>query len=213
MTWLGDHTRLKADLKFEGGALPLTDRKILDAPIIFMTGHDKDITVGRNMVKGGPLTDGFSPVERAALREYLVERGGMLYFDDCGFNGLFARQVEFELGQILPEYPLEHIQYNHEIYKAYYELSVPPNGGDVYWRSENKPQATKFRFHKGITIGRRLAVVYNRKDYMCAMETAEINSRTMLRMRRSADVHRFMTNLLFYTMKYGGNVDRSQYKN
>jgi len=58
-----------------------------------------------------------------------------------------------------------------------------------------------------------LAVVYNRKDYMCAMETAEINSRTMLRMRRSADVHRFMTNLLFYTMKYGGNVDRSQYKN
>ena len=88
-----------------------------------------------------------------------------------------------------------------------------PNGGDVYWGSENKPKATKFRFHKGITIGRRLAVVYNRKDYMCAMETAEINSRTMLRMRRSADVHRFMTNLLFYTMKYGGNVDRSQYKN
>ena len=213
MTWLGDHTRLKADMKFAGGALPLTDKKILDAPIIFMTGHDKDITVGRNMVKGGPLTDGFSPEERAALREYLVERGGMLYFDDCGFNGLFARQVEFELGQILPEYPLENIQYNHEIYKAYYELSVPPNGGDVYWGSENKPKATKFRFHKGITIGRRLAVVYNRKDYMCAMETAEINSRTMLRMRRSADVHRFMTNLLFYTMKYGGNVDRSQYKN
>ncbi|HIB98829.1 TPA: DUF4159 domain-containing protein [Candidatus Poribacteria bacterium] len=213
MTWLGDHTLLKADMKFEGGALPLTDRKILDAPIIFMTGHDKDITVGRNMVKGGPLTDGFSSEERAALREYLVERGGMLYFDDCGFNGLFARQVEFELSQILPEYPLKHIQYNHEIYKVYYELSVPPNGGDVYWGSENKPRASKFRFHKGITIGRRLAVVYNRKDYMCAMETAEISSRTMLRMRRSADVHRFMTNLLFYTMKYGGNVDRSQYKN
>ena len=213
MTWLGDHTLLKADMKFEGGALPLTDRKILDAPIIFMTGHDKDITVGRNMVKGGPLTDGFSSEERAALREYLVERGGMLYFDDCGFNGLFARQVEFELSQILPEYPLKHIQYNHEIYKVYYELSVPPNGGDVYWGSENKPRASKFRFHKGITIGRRLAVVFNRKDYMCAMETAEISSRTMLRMRRSADVHRFMTNLLFYTMKYGGNVDRSQYKN
>ena len=213
MTWLGDHTRLRADMKFEGGALPLTDRKILDAPIIFMTGHDKDITVGRRMVKGGPLTGGFSPEERAALREYLIERGGMLYFDDCGFNGLFARQVEFELSQILPEYPLKNIQYNHEIYKVYYELSVPPNGGDVYWGSENKPKATKFRFHKGITIGRRLAVVYNRKDYMCAMETAEINSRTMLRLRRSADVHRFMTNLLFYTMKHGGNVDRSQYKN
>jgi hypothetical protein len=46
---------------------------------------------------------------------------------------------------------------------------------------------------------------------MCAMETAEIPSRTMLRLRRSTDVHRFMTNLLFYAMKYGGNTDRSGY--
>ena len=73
--WLSENTKLRADLKFEGGALPLTDRRILDAPIIFMTGHDKDITVGRNLAKDGPLTDGFSSDERAALREYLVEDG------------------------------------------------------------------------------------------------------------------------------------------
>jgi len=62
-----------------------------------------------------------------------------------------------------------------------------------------------------MTINRRLAIVFNRKDYLCAMETAEIQSRTMLRMRRSIDVHRFMTNLLVYAMKYGGNTDRSDY--
>ena len=212
MNWLGEHTRLRADMRFEGGALSMTDPRILDAPLIFMTGHDKDITVGRNLVKGGPLTNSFTSDERAALRKYIVERGGMLFFDDCGFNGLFAQIVANELEQIFPEYPLELIMHNHEIYSIYYQLSVPPTGGDVFWGSENNPKASKFKYQKGITIGRRLAVVYNRKDYMCAMETAEIASRTMLRMRRSSDVHRFMTNLLFYAMKYGDNVDRSAYK-
>ena len=146
------------------------------------------------------------------MRKYIIERGGMFFFDDCGFNGLFAAQVTDELRRIFPEYPLENIQHNHELYTIYYQLSVPPTGGDVFWGSENNPKQSKFRYQKGISIGSRLAVVYNRKDYMCAMETAEIESRTMLRMRRSPDVHRFMTNLLFYTMKYGGNTDRSGYQ-
>ena len=46
---------------------------------------------------------------------------------------------------------------------------------------------------------------------MCAMETAEVDSRATLRDRRSPDLHRFMTNLLVYAMKYGGNTDRSNY--
>ena len=212
MKWLAENTRLRADMNFKGGSLRMTDPDILDAPIVFMTGHDKDITVSRGMVKDGPLTGAFSEAERAALRKYIVERGGMLFFDDCGFNGLFAQQVALELDKIFPEYPLEHIPHDHEIYKIYYQLSVPPTGGDVYWGSENNPKTSKFKYQKGIKIGRRLGVVYNRKDYLCSMETAEIESRTMLRMRRSPDVHRFMTNLLVYTMKYGGNTDRSNYR-
>ena len=212
MKWLAENTRLRADMDFKGGSLRMTDPDILDAPLVFMTGHDKDITMSRGMVKEGPLTGAFSTEERAALRKYIVERGGMLFFDDCGFNGLFAQQVSLEFEKIFPEYPLENIPHNHELYKIYYQLSVPPTGGDVYWGSENNPKTSKFKYQKGISIGRRLRVIYNRKDYMCAMETAEIPSRTMLRMRRSSDVHRFMTNLLVYTMKYGGNTDRSNYK-
>lgn len=212
MKWLAENTRLRADMNFKGGSLRMTDPDILDAPVVFMTGHDKDITVSRGMAKDGPLTGEFTAAERTALRKYVVERGGMFFFDDCGFNGLFAQQVALELDQIFPEYPLENIPHNHEIYKIYYQLLVPPTGGDVFWGSENNPKTSKFKYQKGITIGRRLGVVYNRKDYMCAMETAEIESRTMLRMRRSPDVHRFMTNLLVYTMRYGGNTDRSNYK-
>lgn len=211
MDWLKEHTRIRADMKVAGGALSLTDPMILDAPFVFMTGHDKNITISRNMVKGGPLTDSFSQEERAALRKYIVESKGTLFFDDCGFNGLFAAKVEEELRIIFPEYDLKHIPYNHEIYHIYYELPKPPNGGDIFWNSENNPQVTNFPHQRGITIGRRLAIVFNRKDYLCAMETAEIPSRTMLRLRRSIAVHKFMTNLLVYAMKYGGNTDRSDY--
>ena len=51
--WLAEHTPIRADMDFEGGALRLTDPQILDAPIIIMTGHDKDITVGRGLAKDG----------------------------------------------------------------------------------------------------------------------------------------------------------------
>lgn len=210
--WMEDHTSIQADMNFKGGALPLTDPHIMDAPLIIMTGHDKDITVGRGLAIDGPLQVGFTSQERAALRKYIVEKGGMLFFDDCGFNGLFAHIVADELKTIFPEYPLEALPHDHELYSIYYALPKPPTGGDVFWGNENNAQPTQFRFQKGITIDKRLAVVYNRKDYMCAMETAEIESRTMLRLRRSTDVYRFMANLLIYALKYGGNTDRSGYK-
>jgi hypothetical protein len=211
IAWLQDHTRIRADMKFEGGALPLDDDRILDSPLLILTGHDKDITVSRNLARGGPLTDGLSAAERVNLRRYLLDRGGMLFFDDCGFNGVFAEQIRQELRQVLPEYDLEDIPHNHELYTVYYELYGPPQGGDVFWGSENNPKVSPFRYHKGITINRRLVVVYNRKDYLCSMETTEIESRTLLRLRRSQDVYRFMTNVFVYTMKYGGNTDRSTY--
>lgn len=210
--WLDENTNLRTDMRYAGGSLRLTDPRILDAPLVIMTGHDKDITVGRNLAKEGPLKNSFSAPERAALRKYIIEQGGMLFFDDCGFNGLFAAIVADELQTIFPEYPLEYLPHHHELYNIYYQLPLPPSGGDVFWGSENQPKPTQFKYQKGITINKRLAVVYNRKDYMCAMETVEIESRTMLRLRRSTDVHRFMANLLVYAMKYGGNTDRSGYE-
>ncbi len=210
--WLEEQTPIRADMDFAGGALRITDPQIMDAPLIIMTGHDKDITVGRGLAKEGPLQTGFTPAERAALRKYIVEKGGMLFFDDCGFNGLFAHIVADELKQIFPEYPLEILPHEHELYSIYYHLSKPPTGGDVFWGNENNAQPTQFRYQKAIVIDDRLAVVYNRKDYLCAMETAEIESRTMLRLRRSTDVYRFMSNLLIYALKYGGNTDRTGYQ-
>ncbi len=233
--WLEDNTAVRADMSFAGGALTMTDPKILDAPLIIMTGHEEEMTMNRKLMKGEPMKPEFTEEERAALRIYVLERGGTLFFDDCGLKAGFSKTIEHELRMIFPEYALEKLPHDHEIYKIYFELDKPPEGGEVFWESENKARPTKYKFHRGIYVPRdpggrkrpnleykdargvlrttnRLGVVFNRKDYLCAMETAEINSRTALRMRRSTDVYRFMTNLMVYALKYGGNTDRSEYE-
>ena len=154
--WLEENTNLRADMKYAGGALRMTDPRILNAPMVIMTGHDKDITVGRNLAtpnrKNAPLAPHFTSEERAALRKYIVERGGMLFYDDCGFNGLLAATVANELYRTFPEYPLQNLMYTHKIYSIYYDLPRPPTGGDVFWKSENKAKASQFKYQKGITI-------------------------------------------------------------
>lgn len=216
--WLADNTQLRVDMTYEGGSLALTDDRLLNAPLVIMTGHDKDVHVGRNLDRDGIESDGFTSDERAQLRKYIIEREGMLFFDDCGFNGNFAAVAQNELQRTFPEYPLNSIPHTHQLYTIYYQLPRPPRGGDVFWGNLNSgdsggyfPGESQFRFQKGITIGRRLAVIFNRKDYLCTMETAEVGSRALLRMRRSTDVHRFMTNMLIYQMRYGGNTDRSRF--
>ena len=233
--WLKEWTPIQADMSFAGGALPLTDPKIMNAPLIIMTGHDRSMATGRKLMKGTPMKAEFTQAERIALRKYVLERGGTLFFDDCGLKATFSNTVEHELRMIFPEFALEKLPHEHELYKIFFNLKKPPEGGEVFWGSENKAKPTRYKFHRGIYVPRtpgdkkkpnltfkdsqgtlrttnRLGVIFNRKDYLCAMETAEINSRTALRLRRSTDVYRFMTNLMIYALKYGGNTDRSEYK-
>ena len=213
--WLNKNTRIHADMKVAGGVLALDDPQIFDAPVIIMTGHDRSVTSSRNLTqpdrKGGKLIESLTSAEKAGLREYLVDRGGMLFFDDCGFNGLFADEVKAILREVLPEYRIENIPRTHGIFSCYYHLPGPPRGSEMFWGSENEGKGMVFPYLQGITIGRRLAVVFSRKDYLCAIETVEIPSHTQLRYRYSPDVYKFMTNVVVYAMKYGSITDRSDY--
>lgn len=213
--WLNKNTRIHADMKVAGGVLTLDDPRIFDAPVIVITGHDRSETESRNLMqpdqRGGKLIAALTNAEKAGLREYLVDRGGMLFFDDCGFHGLFADEIKSILREALPEYSLDTIPKTHEIYKCYYNLPGPPRGSEMFWGSENEGKGAVFPVLQGITIGTRLAVVFSRKDYLCAIETVEIPSHTQLRYRYSPDVYKFMTNLIVYAMKYGGITDRKDY--
>jgi hypothetical protein len=216
--WLQANTRIRADMRIGDGSLELTDPRILKAPLLIMTGHDEEVVFRHDLERdgrGGPpfrLATALTPRERRMLRKYLVERKGTLFFDDCGFKGLFAGRVREELRRILPEYQVEMINKTDELYRVYFKLPGPPTGGDVFWGSENRKAQSLFPYIRGIKIGRRWAVIYNRKDYLCCMETVEVPSRTRLALRRSNDVYRFMANVIFYVLKYGGNVDRTKYR-
>ena len=209
--WLREHTpAITADMKYAGGALPLTDERIMDAPLVIMTGHDQAMSVSyQRLTERNSQASGFTDAERAVLRKYILDYNGMLFFDYCGSGGnekSFAHLVETELRTVFPEYPLKTLEVRHEIFQSYFKLKKTPVGGSVFWGTGYKGGNYKWRHIKGISVpGRlgknRLAVVFCPLDYLCSMETAEVDSRAPLASRRSSDVYRFMTNMFIYQMR------------
>ena len=209
--WLRDHARsITADMKYAGGALPLTDARIMDAPLVIMTGHDQAMSVSyQRLTDRNSQASGFTDAERAALRKYILDYNGMLFFDYCGDGGnekSFANLVETELRTVFPEYPMKTLDVHHEIFQSYFKLKKTPVGGSAFWGTGYQGGNVKWRNLKGILVpGRlgkpRLAVVFCQLDYLCSMETAEIDSRAPLASRRSSDVYRFMTNMFIYQMR------------
>ncbi|MYB92728.1 DUF4159 domain-containing protein [Candidatus Poribacteria bacterium] len=210
--WLRENARsITADMKYAGGALPLTDNRILDAPLVIMTGHDQTMSVSyQQLADRNSQASGFTDAERAALRKYILDYNGMLFFDYCGDGGnekSFANLVETELRKVFPEYPMKTLDdIRHEIFQSYYKLKKTPVGGSAFWGTGYKGGNVKWRYIKGMLVpGRlgkpRLAVVFCPLDYLCSMETAEVDSRSPLASRRSSDVYRFMTNMFIYQMR------------
>ena len=209
--WLRDNTpTISADMRYAGGALPLTDRRTMDAPLLIMTGHDQSMSGSyERLAEHNSQASGFSDAERAALRKYILDFNGMLFFDYCGDGGnekSFATLVETELRTVFPEYPLTTLEIQHEIFQCYYKLARTPVGGSTFWGTGYKGGNNKYRYIRGLSVpGRfgkqRLAVVFCPLDYLCSMETAEVDSRAPLSARRSSDVYRFMTNLFVYQMR------------
>ena len=87
--WLRDNTpTLTADMRYAGGALPLTDKRTMDAPLLIMTGHDQAMSGSyQRLAEHNSQASGFSDTERAALRKYILDYNGMLFCDYCGDGG------------------------------------------------------------------------------------------------------------------------------
>ena len=125
--WLREHTpSITADMKYAGGALPLTDNRILDAPLVIMTGHDQAMSGGYQRLKDrNSQASGFTDAERAALGKYILDYNGMLFFDYCGNGGnekSFATLVDTELRTVFPEYPMKTLEVRHEVFQSYFQL-------------------------------------------------------------------------------------------
>ena len=148
-----------------------------------MTGHDPSIVRSHNFLGSqygdGRLDNRLSPAESAGLRRYLIESGGLMVFDDCGVNAPAQAMVRLFLAQmryVMPEYQIERIPNDHEIYSNYYEMGGPPVGFDIFWWG-TRPQRRNFL--EGISIGDKLTVIVVRHDYMCAMEAVSLPTRSV----------------------------------
>ena len=210
--WLNERTKIRTDMNVEGGAVKLNDANLFKTPLAFMTGHDPSLVRSRKLFGWrygtGKMAGSLTESEAAGLRRYLVERGGFLVFDDCGVNAPAQAMVRLFLAQmryVMPEYQVERISNNHEIYNNFYRMGGPPTGFDIFWWGTRPP---KRNYLEGVSVGNRLAVIVNRRDYMCAMETVSIPTRSL---HYSPGVYRFMTNVVVYALTHGQISDYSDY--
>ncbi len=210
--WLNERTKIRTDMNVEGGAVKLTDANLIKTPLVFMTGHDPAFVRNRNLVgkgySGGRMDSRFNEAEAAGLRRYLVEKGGFLVFDDCGVNAptqAMARLFLAQMRYVMPEYQVERISNNHEVYNNFYRMGGPPIGFDIFWWGTRPP---KRNYLEGVSVGNRLSVIVVRRDYLCAMETVSTPTRSV---HYSPGVYRFMTNVVVYALTHGQISDYSDY--
>jgi hypothetical protein len=206
--WLNSQTKIKTDMNVEGGSIRLTDPKLGKSPLVFFTGHDASEVRSRNMQRGEPLKNRLSETEKDGMRKYLLESGGFIYFDDCGVNApaqAFLRLTLAQLKYALPEYSVDRIPNDHEIYSNFYDMGGPPVGFDIFWWGTHPP---KRNFLEGVTINDHLGVLVCRRDYMCAMEAVSLPTRTV---HYSPGVYRFSTNIVVYSLTHGGVSDYKDY--
>ena len=210
--WMNERTKIKTDMNVEGGALKFTDANLHKAPMLFMTGHDPALTRSKNLMSrqygGGKLDNRLSESEAAALRRYLVEKGGVLAFDDCGVNAPAQAMIRLFLAQmrfVMPEYQVSRIPNDHEIYSNFYEMGGPPVGFDLWWWGTHPP---KRNYLEGVVVGDHISVLVFRRDYMCAMESVSLPTRSV---HYSPGVYRFMTNVAVYALTHGSISDYSGY--
>ena len=210
--WLNERTNIKTDMNVEGGALKLNDANLFKTPLAFMTGHDPSLVRSRKLYgwqyDTGKMDGSLTESEAAGLRRYLVEKGGLLVFDDCGVNAPMQAMVRLFLSQmryVMPEYLVERISNNHEVYNNFYRMGGPPVGFDIFWWGTRPP---KRNYLEGISVGEKLSVIVVRRDYMCAMETVSYPTRSV---HYSPGVYRFMTNVVVYALTHGSISDYADY--
>ena len=225
--WLNEKTQIRTDMNVEGGALKLTDANVMKSPMLIMTGHNpalikakatRDLDTGR-MLRSIKSSQ-FSQSEAVSLRRYLVEKEGILIFDDCGSHAAdqsMTRLFLTNMRHVMPEYHVGRVPNSHEIYHNFYQMGGPPTGFDIYhpgrtigfFFTGGRPAYNLSRnFLEGIFIGDKLSVLVIRRDYMCAMESISLPSRAV---HYSPGVYRFMTNVAIYALTHGKISDYSGY--
>ena len=154
--------------------------ELLAFPFLFMTGH--------RLVR-------FSDRERQSLTRF-VERGGLLFSDDCNHDvaGLYATSFELEMARLFPQPgALTKLPNTHPIYRSFFPFPDGPpqtvhelNG----WGDDLVHDYLKAVVHNG-----RVGVLYSNKDYGCEWDYDWRNKRF-----QRDDNTKFGVNVVVYAM-------------
>jgi len=140
----------------------------------------------------------FTQAEIENLRKYLIEKEGFLFIDDdAGEAGAFYQSIRSRLRYALPEFPIQPIPNDHEIYRCYYEMGGPPVDSISWMGRQDKRD-----YLEGISIGNRLAVLISDRGYWDVMTG---------RGHYSPGILRFCTNMVIYAITHGKISDYSRY--
>jgi hypothetical protein len=148
-------------------------------PFLFMTGH--------KLVR-------FSAREREGLIQF-VERGGLLFSDDCNhdIDGLYAKSFEEEMRRLFPgPATLAKIPNSHRLYGSFFAFPGPPQTSHELngWGDD-----LVHDYLRGVERRGRLGVLYSNKDYGCEWDYDWRNKRF-----RREDNTRFAVNIVAYAM-------------
>ena len=124
---------------------------------------------------------------------------------------MLARLLKAELRAVLPEYDLEWIRNNHELYRCYYELGGPPSGAYRFWKHGFRtPKQNVGKYLHGFFINDRLAAVISNRDYLCAARTKNRPGHGYTG-ESAPSSYRFLTNVVMYSLTHGGISEHSDY--
>ena len=131
--------RTSIDARKERRVFVPTDPDLFFCPFLYMAGRYE--------------FEPFTPKEREILRRFL-SYGGFLFAEDTvgakgfGFDQAFRR----EMGQILPDHPMERLAPDHSVYRSFYLI------GSLGGRQKVNP------YLEGVTINTWTPVIYSQND-------------------------------------------------
>jgi hypothetical protein len=153
--------------------------ELLGFPFLFMTGH--------KLVR-------FSDAERRMLGRY-VERGGLLFSDDCNHDvaGLYAVSFEQEMKAVFPADPMAKLPNTHPIYRTFFDF--PDGPPQTVHELNGWGDDLVHEYLRGISHHDRLGVLYSNKDYGCEWDYDWRNKRF-----QRDDNTKFAVNIVVYAM-------------
>jgi hypothetical protein len=160
-----------------GVTIPLSSERILDYPLVYLTGH---------------LPFRFTDSERRNARR-LVERGGMLFIDDHNHDvgGVFHKTAVEEITTSFGR--LVDLPKTHALYNAFFrfEDGPPATSHELNGWGDNLVHANL----SAVMRGDRIAVLYSNKDYSSEWNYHPDNKRFA-----SIDNTRFGVNIIVYAL-------------